>query len=106
MRRVGQEAEAAEDQSKRQVVRAWFGDEKFWKDVTAQAFAGIIVLFVGFVGALTLGYIKTPSGRYIALWAYIFIVPALILVPGNVVPYPRNPFVKLVMMVAIMTAII
>lgn len=39
----------------------WIRDEKFWRDVTARAASGIIVLFVGYWGAVILGYIQQPN---------------------------------------------
>ncbi len=39
----------------------WFRDEKFWREVTARALSGIIVIFLGYWAALYLGYIRTPS---------------------------------------------
>lgn len=39
----------------------WFRDEKFWREVTARALSGVIVLFLGYWAALFLGYIRTPS---------------------------------------------
>jgi hypothetical protein len=44
------------------VARQWMRDEKFWREVTARAASGAIVLLVGFLAAVWLGYIKTPEG--------------------------------------------
>ncbi|WP_427007172.1 hypothetical protein [Pseudarthrobacter sp. H2] len=39
----------------------WVRDEKFWRDVTARAASGVIVVFVGYWAAVWLGYIRQPN---------------------------------------------
>jgi cation transport ATPase len=41
----------------------WVKDEKFWREVTARATSGLLVVFVGYIAAMVLGYISTPTGK-------------------------------------------
>lgn len=41
----------------------WVKDERFWREVTARATSGLIVVLVGYIAAMVLGYIATPTGR-------------------------------------------
>lgn len=55
----------------------WMKDEKFWKDVTARAASGIIVLFVGYWGAVILGYIQQPNALKSAFESTFLVALAL-----------------------------
>ena len=39
----------------------WRRDEKFWREVATRAIAGLIVVILGYVGAVLLGYLQKPD---------------------------------------------
>ncbi len=41
----------------------WVKDEKFWREVTARATSALIVVLIGYIAAMVLGYVSTPTGR-------------------------------------------
>lgn len=41
----------------------WVNDEKFWREVTARATSALIVVIIGYIAAMVLGYISTPTGK-------------------------------------------
>lgn len=57
--------------------REWFHDEKFWKDVASRTVSGSLVVLLGYIAAMVLGYIGTPDGRQIMNIAVSFVLLAL-----------------------------
>ncbi|WP_153008351.1 hypothetical protein [Rhodococcus pyridinivorans] len=54
----------------------WVRDQKFWQQVAASTIASLIVAFILYIGAITLGYIQGPQGRpLIALFLMWFVIP-------------------------------
>ena len=54
----------------------WLKEESFYRDITTRTLSIAVVALVGYVFALTAGYVASPSGRSIA----IFVVLAVALV--------------------------
>lgn len=57
----------------------WSRDEKFWRDVGSRTLAGIIVVFVAWLGAIAFGYLQKPEfvhnlGNVLMILALIGIV--------------------------------
>jgi magnesium-transporting ATPase (P-type) len=48
--------------TRRSIVRAWFSQESFWRDVTTRTIAAAIVGIGAYLYAVGAGYIRTPSG--------------------------------------------
>lgn len=61
----------------------WFTNERFWREVAAQALAGVIVLALGYFFAVLAGYVKEPE------WRHSFATPwsIFLLVEGGLVPF-------------------
>ncbi|QOH56229.1 hypothetical protein [Rhodococcus rhodochrous] len=56
----------------------WVRDQKFWQQVAASTIASLIVAFILYIGAITLGYIQGPQGRpLIALILQVLVLPGI-----------------------------
>lgn len=58
----------------------WLSDERFWQQVAASTIASLIVAFILYIGAVTLGYLQGPQGRpLVALTLMLLVIPAVFL---------------------------
>jgi len=71
---------------------AWWKDHTFWRDVAARTASGLLVVILGYVGAIGLGYIGTPDGRRVAFTVAMFIVWVLTIL-GWIVIFPSRQVV-------------
>lgn len=61
----------------------WTRDENFWRGVTSNALSGLIVVFVGYLAALWMGYVQSPNGLRSAFettWLIVFILSTVTVV--------------------------
>jgi hypothetical protein len=76
-------------------VRIWFRDSLFWREIIANVFSAIIVSAILYGLALGLGYVRTPSGRRIALSIWLLtdliFIGALVTINLNRMIQGRNP---------------
>jgi hypothetical protein len=53
--------------------RAWVSDEKFWREVTARALSGIIVVLVAYLYGLMTGYFGQPTGPFRVFMVFLLV---------------------------------
>ncbi|MCT7369615.1 hypothetical protein A7R75_11475 [Mycolicibacterium llatzerense] len=51
---------APEKRTRRQIIRGWFNEESFYRDITTRSLSAGLVTLVAYLGAVTLGYIGKP----------------------------------------------
>ncbi|WP_263120841.1 hypothetical protein [Cellulomonas sp. RIT-PI-Y] len=42
-------------------IRSWLRDSGFWRDVASRTLSGLIIATIGYIAAVTLGYLSSPS---------------------------------------------
>src|SRR5665647_3553414 len=48
---------------RRRWLRSWVGEESFWRDVTARALSGLLVVAITFTAGWAGGYFDGPDGK-------------------------------------------
>ncbi|MDR6794713.1 peptidoglycan/LPS O-acetylase OafA/YrhL [Pseudarthrobacter oxydans] len=55
----------------------WARDHTFYRDIATRTASGLIILLIGYVSAVLLGYVATPDGKNIIAWGSLILWPAV-----------------------------